>query len=246
MEEVKKLLLQEWNLADQYRGVEHWENFNQLYEAREKRLELMASQVVFIQGCGSMGSGVILDNKGNIATNAHVISTGRGLCKQLLVRTVWGYQGQARFVVGEYEQDIAIIRVVPDDKFVGAEIAPQVFLGQDVYAIGHPLGKRNTVTRGIISYPERRVEGRPYVQTDTSINPGNSGGGLFDELGRLVGLPTWKEVWADNRRRVPVANIGFAVPGYVVAEYYKRALQRTVELICAGDPHAPMKPVIIS
>jgi serine protease Do len=156
-----------------------------------------------------------------------------------------GWQGSANLVVGEFEQDIAIIKVEGGSGFSGVEIAPEIFLGQDVFAIGHPLGRNHTVTRGVISYPRRTVNQRPYVQTDTSINPGNSGGGLFDELGRLVGLPTFKEVWADRNKTIPVVNIGFAVPGDVVQDFYQRALQRNLALGCSGDPRSARKAVVI-
>lgn len=222
------------------------DSFTSVYRLRQQRLAAMAQRVVTIDACGSMGSGVILDERGNIATNAHVISTSRGLCGQMLVDTVWGARFEAEFVSGEYEQDVAIIRVQPDKMFQYTEIAPEVFVGQDVYAIGHPLGNSHTVTRGIISYVERAVNSRPYVQTDCAINPGNSGGGLFDELGRLVGLPTFKELWADDARTIPVANIGFAVPGAVVEKYYRRVLRSGEVLACQGDPAAPRQPYIIA
>ena len=243
MEECKRLYMEEMDLAG-VRDAKDPNTLAQLYGKRQQRLEIMAARVVTIEACGGMGSGVMLDSGGYIATNAHVISTNNGLCNSIKVISADGWQGDARLVVGEYEQDIAIIKVTAGPGFSGVEIAPG-YLGQDVFAVGHPLGRRHTVTRGVISYQRRIVNQRPYVQTDTSINPGNSGGGLFDELGRLVGLPTFKEVWADNNRRIPVVNIGFAVPGDVVQEYYQRALQRNLALGCNGDPRSTRKAVII-
>lgn len=222
------------------------DSFTSVYRLRQQRLAAMAQRVVTIDACGSMGSGVILDQRGHIATNAHVISTSRGLCGQLLVSTAWGARVTGEFVSGEYEQDVAIIRVQPDEMFQSTDIAPAVFVGQDVYAIGHPLGNSHTVTRGIVSYVNRAVNGRPYIQTDCAINPGNSGGGLFDELGRLVGLPTFKELWADDARAIPVANIGFAVPGAVVGQYHSQVMGGEVLLACQGNPAAPRQPYIIA
>lgn len=219
-------------------------DLTEIYGKRQERLEAMAARVVTIHACGGMGSGVMLDSDGYIATNAHVISSSNGVCREIVV-TARGWQAVGRLVVGEYEQDLAIIRV-EDAETSGVEIAPEIFLGQDVFAVGHPLGQQHTVTRGIISYPRRIVNQRPYIQTDASINPGNSGGGLFDELGRLVGLPTFKEVWADRNMTIPVANIGFAVPGDVVQDYYLRVRRRGVNLRCSGDPHSARQAVIIA
>lgn len=245
MEECRRLFKEELELAGM-RDADNPDSLSRLYARRQQRLEAMAKRVVAIQACGGMGSGVMLDSQGHIVTNAHVISTNNGVCGRINVVTSNGWQGQARMINGEFEQDIAIIKVEANDDFEGVEIAPEIFLSQDVFAVGHPLGKRHTVTRGVISYLRRIVNRRPYIQTDTSINPGNSGGGLFDELGRLVGLPTFKEVWADNNRNVPVVNIGFAVPGDVVQEFYQRALQRSFSQSCHGDPRAARSAVILS
>jgi len=227
------------------RDAENSQALDQVYSKRQERLEAMAARVVTIEACGSLGSGVMLDSYGHIATNAHVISTNSGVCNKITVITAQGWRGTARVVTGEYEQDIAIIMVEAPQGFRGVEIAPQIYLGQDVFAVGHPLGRRHTVTRGIISYQRRTVENRPYVQTDASINPGNSGGGLFDELGRLVGLPTFKEVWADSNRTIPVVNIGFAVPGDVVQEYYSQAFRRDLSLSCTGNPESARKAFVL-
>ncbi|MGI6365001.1 MAG: S1C family serine protease [Bacillota bacterium] len=227
------------------RDAETPQDLSQVYSLRQQRLEAMAARVVTIQACGSLGSGVILDSYGHIATNAHVVSNTSGICNRIVVSTAQGWQGTAQVVAGEYEQDIAIIRVENPQGFSGVVIAPQIYLGQDVFAVGHPLGISHTVTRGVISYPRRMVDKRPYVQTDASINPGNSGGGLFDELGRLVGLPTFKEVWADKNRTIPVANIGFAVPGDVVQAFYSQAFRRDLAMSCSGDPEAAHKAIIL-
>jgi len=245
MEECKLLYREEMELAEM-RDASNSDALAQLYGKRQQRLEVMAARVVTIQACGSLGSGVMLDSHGYIATNAHVVSSSNGVCNRINVITADGWQGSAQMLVGEYEQDIAIIKVQTGPGFRGVEIAPEIFLGQDVFAVGHPLGIRHTVTRGIISYPRRMVSQRPYLQTDASINPGNSGGGLFDEIGRLVGLPTFKEVWADKSMKIPVVNIGFAVPGEVVQEFYQRALKRNLSFRCSGDPNSARAAVIIS
>jgi len=244
MEECKRLYQEERQLAEM-RDAASPDALAEIYSRRQQRLESMANRVVTIEACGSMGSGVMLDSAGHIATNAHVISNG-GVCSQIYVTTAAGWTGTAQVMAGEYEQDLAIIKVESAQGFWGVDLAPNIYLGQDVYAVGHPLGRQHTVTAGIISYPRRVVNNRPYVQTDASINPGNSGGGLFDEIGRLVGLPTFKEVWADNNRTIPVANIGFAVPGDVVAQFYRQATQRNVAHQCSGNPQAIKETIYIN
>lgn len=244
MEVCRALFREEQALTD-LRDADNSQTLMEIYSKRQQRLEAMAARVVTINACGGMGSGVMLDSQGHIATNAHVISSSNGVCSKITVITAQGRQSSAQLIVGEYEQDVAIIKVDGEPGFWGVEIAPEVFLGQDVFAVGHPLGISHTVTQGIISYPRRIINQRPYIQTDASINPGNSGGGLFDELGRLAGLPTFKEVWADRNRTIPVTNIGFAVPGDVVRDFYQQAMQRGLSLRCSGDPRSARQPVII-
>ncbi|HPZ91097.1 MAG TPA: trypsin-like peptidase domain-containing protein [Bacillota bacterium] len=245
MEKCIRLYREEMALREM-RDAESAYDLSRVYSKRQERLELMASRVVTVEACGSLGSGVMLDTRGHIATNAHVVATSSGICPKIIVTTADGWQGTARVAAGEFEQDIVILRAEGARNFWGVEIAPRIYLGQDVFAVGHPLGRSHTVTRGIISYVRRIIGDRPYVQTDASINPGNSGGGLFDELGRLVGLPTFKEVWADRIRTIPVANIGFAVPGDVVQEFYTQALQQRRSVSCAGNPAAVTAPFILA
>ena len=120
------------------RDAETPQDLSQVYSLRQQRLEAMAARVVTIQACGSLGSGVILDSYGHIATNAHVVSNTSGICTRIVVSTAQGWQGTAQVVAGEYEHDIAIIRVENPQGFSGVVIAPQIYLGQDVYAVGHP------------------------------------------------------------------------------------------------------------
>jgi serine protease Do len=85
--------------------------------------------------------------------------------------------------------------------------------GDQVFAVGNPLGLERTVTQGIISNRSRSLQGQLYLQTDTAINPGNSGGPLFNGRGEVIGVTSrgFAAAYADN--------LGFAIPIYYVKEF---------------------------
>ena len=92
----------------------------------------------------------------------------------------------------------------------------QLRVGQEVLAIGNPLGITQTVTNGIVSALGRTVDTIPdAIQTDAPINPGNSGGALVDLRGKLIGIPTLAAI--DPQFKMPANGVGFAVPSNRVA-----------------------------
>ena len=156
------------------------------------------------------GSGVIIDAAGLILTNSHVVF-GR---HAITVTLDDGNSVPGRLVGADPVFDLAVVRIPPPREGVhpaaklGSSEALQV--GQQVFAIGNPLGLAQTMTRGIISAINRLMPSVPYslieplIQTDAAINPGNSGGPLVNECGEVIGITT---------ARLPAAqNIGFAVP----------------------------------
>lgn len=162
-------------------------------------------QVVPVQG---MGSGVIIDPKGYIITNNHVIEGAEKIDATLTSSEV--LHGK---LVGQcISDDVAVIKV--DGKNLPtAELgnSDELRVGQTVFAIGNPFGLSGgpTVTKGVISAVKRSIRSERglienLVQTDASINPGNSGGPLVDVRGRVVAIST---------AIVPFAQgIGFAIP----------------------------------
>ncbi|MBS7288551.1 MAG: trypsin-like peptidase domain-containing protein [Candidatus Freyarchaeota archaeon] len=165
----------------------------------------MFYQVVPVRG---VGSGTIINSKGHILTNYHVV---RG-AKKISV-TLWNGEVFEGKVIGSCSlHDIAVVKVDVDGLPV-AELgdSDKLRVGQRVYAIGNPFGLAGgpTVTSGVISALNRTIEAEEVllenlVQTDAAINPGNSGGPLVDVLGRVVAI---------NTAIVPFAQgIGFAVP----------------------------------
>jgi len=162
-------------------------------------------QVVPVQG---MGSGVIIDPKGLIITNNHVIEGAEKINATLASGEVL----LGKLVGACVSDDVALVKV--DGKNLPtAELgdSDQLRVGQTVFAIGNPFGLAGgpTVTKGVISAVKRSIRSERglienLVQTDASINPGNSGGPLVDAHGRVVAI---------NTAIVPFAQgIGFAIP----------------------------------
>ena len=157
------------------------------------------------------GSGVVLDRRGIVVTNNHVVegttavsvAFNDGVHEEALAGTVIGTAP---------ERDLAVIRVEADD-LVPLELArsSSLRLGDAVFAVGFPLGLGGpTVTSGIVSGLDRTIEARNgeltgLLQTDAAINPGNSGGPLVDLAGRLVGINTAGVRLAESE------NVGFAI-----------------------------------
>jgi S1-C subfamily serine protease len=152
------------------------------------------------------GSGVIIDAKGHILTNEHVV---RG-ADEINVVLASGRRFRGRVVGADRETDVALVQVTGKDLPV-APLGDSTRLrpGQWAIAIGNPYGFQHTVTQGVISNTGRpvRVGDRAYkrlIQTDAAINPGNSGGPLVDGSGRVIGINTM--ILADAQ------GIGFAIP----------------------------------
>lgn len=161
-----------------------------------------------------VGSGLILDDQGHIATNAHVI-IGTESLKVILAD---GSERPAFLVGHDFPfTDVAVLQVGPGGL---ASVEPgnsdQLALGQTLVAIGNPLVEfQGSVTVGVVSGLRRSrifdaVRYDDLIQTDAAINSGNSGGALFDLAGRFVGMPT--AVLRQTRGGLPVEGIGFALP----------------------------------
>lgn len=162
-----------------------------------------------------VGSGVIIDQRGDIVTNDHVVSGGQRFSVVLFDGTTL----PAQLVGTDSPDDIAVIKVTPPAKIYSITLgdSSRLQVGNQVLAIGNPLGITQTVTGGIVSALGRTVdEGQGggtivgAVQTDAAINPGNSGGALVNLRGELVGIPT--VVAIDPEFRTPANGVGFAIP----------------------------------
>jgi serine protease Do len=160
----------------------------------------------------ALGSGVVIDSKGYLVTNAHVVEKAS---KIFVAFADQGREMEASLVGIDPATDLAVVQVKPDKKLPSLAFADHddLLLGETVIAIGNPLGLENSVTTGVVSAPRRKLadgEGGAglFIQTDALINPGNSGGPLLDINGQLIGINT-----AIARQ---AQGIGFAIPVRVV------------------------------
>jgi S1-C subfamily serine protease len=152
-----------------------------------------------------VGSGVIIDRDGQVLTNAHVVDGAASLSVTLDSKE----KVPARVVGLDPVLDLALLRVETSAALTTARLGDSSTLkvGEEVVAIGNPIGLDQTMTRGIVSALNRLLPGisdQPMIQTDAPINPGNSGGPLFDRCGNVVGINTFISEDAQS--------IGFAVP----------------------------------
>jgi S1-C subfamily serine protease len=176
--------------------------------------EVLPSVVnVKVEGFGGQGegSGVVIDERGIILTNSHVVAGSTDVS----VIFANGEEMEGRVLGADPDRDLAVVQV--DERGLDAiEIgnSAELRLGDEVMAIGFPLGLGGpTVTKGIVSGDDRTIEADSgfagieclvgLLQTDAAINPGNSGGALVDRAGRLVGINTAAAGQAEN--------IGFAI-----------------------------------
>ena len=180
--------------------------------------------VVLIRTASGLGSGVILDNKGHIVTNAHVTGTA----SRFEVQLAGDPAPRSARLVGTYgPDDLAVIRADDARGLTPARFADssQVKVGDVVLAVGNPLGLTSSVTEGIVSATGRAVTepATPQspgatlpgaIQTSAPINPGNSGGALVNLSGQVIGIPTLAA--ASPASGAPAPGIGFAIPSNVV------------------------------
>ena len=169
----------------------------------------------------SLGSGVIVDPSGLIATNTHVIKGA----KEITVATSDGREYPAEMLLTDDKSDLAILRL--KDKAVVLPPLPlgdsdALHVGDLVLAIGNPVGVGQTVTSGIVSALARTGMGQTdfgyFIQTDAAINPGNSGGALVDMRGRVIGINSM--IFSKDGGSL---GIGFAIPVNMVKTVLRTA-----------------------
>ncbi|MDL9945816.1 trypsin-like peptidase domain-containing protein [Gordonia sp. ABSL11-1] len=170
------------------------------------------------------GSGVVLSADGVIMTNNHVVSeAGSARASQVLVIFSDGTRAPARLLGADPVSDIAVIKVEKTGlKPMNVGTSKNLAVGQDVIAIGAPLGLEGTVTTGIISALNRPVSTSresgttsviDAIQTDAAINPGNSGGALVNARGALIGVNTAiATLGASAEQQGGSIGLGFAIP----------------------------------
>ena len=180
----------------------------------------------------SLGSGVIVDEKGYILTNYHVTApiperngSARRLADRIDVQLQNGSTYEAKIVGVDPESDLAVLKIDAKKPLPYAKIGDSAALqvGDWVIAVGSPFGFQQTVTAGIVSATKRVVPGTQsfgdYIQTDAAINPGNSGGPLVNLKGEVIGINSFI-----TTRTGQFAGIGFAIPSVVFLNSYNQLI----------------------
>ena len=192
-----------------------------LERATTQAASVAGPSVVKIESASGLGSGVIIDTRGYIVTNYHVLGGARGEVTpegRYTVTLANGTSYRATIAGTDAPDDLAVLKInAPQLRPLPLANSEALKVGQFVLAVGNPLGYSQTVTFGIVSTLRRTVaENGPamfipdMIQTSAPINPGNSGGALVDLQGRLVGIPTLAAT--DPRLGTAAQGIGFAIP----------------------------------
>ena len=171
----------------------------------------------------SLGSGVIVDKRGYILTNNHVIEQATKIQVQLNGDTT---RYTAKVVGTDEDTDLAVIKIDASKELPTAKLGNSdgVQVGDWVLAIGSPFGLQATVTAGIISAKDRGGIGQQFqrfLQTDAAINPGNSGGPLVDLSGQVIGINT--AIITGSRG---YEGVGFALPSTTAIRVYDQIIKQ--------------------
>ncbi|AKK05337.1 trypsin-like serine protease with C-terminal PDZ domain [Corynebacterium mustelae] len=207
-------------------------------------LPTVVSIQVLTRSESSEGSGSIISPDGYVLTNNHVVESAGQETAEITVTMNDGSTHSARFIAGDVNTDVAVIKIegVADLPTISLGDSDGLAVGQQVVAIGSPLGLSSTVTSGIVSALNRPVRAGggssgetsliDAIQTDAAINPGNSGGPLVDMSGALIGI---NSVIASNSVTPDSAGsigLGFAIP----ANFARRVAQQLIERGQATQP----------
>jgi len=178
----------------------------------EKCVDAVSEAVVKISSPGGTGSGFFINEDGYLITNYHVIERETQIEVTMFRKVRDGFEKKT-FKKVKIEAinpfvDLALLKL----EDIGGTKAPFVYLGdvdrinagEEVFAIGNPMGLERTVTNGVISTKNRAFEGLIYIQTNADINPGNSGGPLFNLAGEVIGVT--------NMGYIFLGGLGFAIP----------------------------------
>lgn len=183
--------------------------------------ERYGEAVIKISTPSAIGSGFIIDPRGYAITNAHVVQgenriratvfeQGENEMRRLLIEDV-------RIVAVNNHLDLALIQLEHPDGEAFARVYVQgeetLAAGQEVFAIGAPLGLERTLSTGVVATTQRSFEGMSYIQTTAQINPGNSGGPLFNTKGEVIGVANMKIPFGEG--------LGFAIPARYVRDFIR-------------------------
>ncbi len=172
----------------------------------------------------SLGSGVLVDPKGYIVTNRHVVEKADRI-RVKLQDDPPGVLHDAKVIGTDQETDLAVIKINVDRALPTAKLGNSdgMDVGDWVLAVGSPFGLQETVTAGIVSAKGRNIvpnrQFQSFIQTDAAINPGNSGGPLVNMAGEVIGINT--AILTDTNG---YAGVGFALPSNTVVQVYNQLI----------------------
>ncbi|PYV88784.1 MAG: peptidase S1 [Acidobacteria bacterium] len=172
----------------------------------------------------SLGSGVIVDSKGYILTNRHVVEKADRI-RVKLQDDAPGTLHDAKVIGTDQETDLAVIKIDSSKGLPTAKLgnSDSMQVGDWVLAIGSPFGLQETVTAGIVSAKGRNIvpnrQFQSFIQTDAAINPGNSGGPLVNMNGEVIGINT--AILTDTNA---YAGVGFALPSNTIVQVYNQLI----------------------
>lgn len=174
--------------------------------------------VVMVKTPSGLGSGFIISPEGHLITNYHVVAN------ETRIKVTVYRRSKNRFEPKHYKKvkivalnpfsDLALLKIQEASKpfkYVHLGQMDRVKVGEQVYAIGNPLGLTRTVSQGIVSTKNRNFQGQLYIQTTTDVNPGNSGGPLFNLKGEVIGVTSMGYIY--------LSGLNFAIPVDVVKRF---------------------------
>ena len=198
-------------------------------EAAIAKVEPSVVEIIMTTAQGEqLGSGVIIDAQGDIVTNNHVVSGAQSITVVLSN----GSTEQGQLIGTSASNDLAVVRIAPYTHMVVVQPgdSSKLVVGQDVIAVGNPLGITGTATEGIVSALNRSIPESSGVtipnaiQTSAAVNPGNSGGALINLQGQLIGI-TFASA-ANTQTNTAADGINFAIPSNLVQTVVQQILQQ--------------------
>jgi len=191
---------------------------------------VVAIKVVTAEG-EDEGTGIVLNDKGLILTNDHVVKGAVSITVDASGSSK--ITRSAKLVGEEANEDLALIEVQPSGlglKPLALASSSAITVGDSVYAIGNPYGLEETLTKGIVSALDREIEAPDgakitgAIQTDAALNPGNSGGPLIDEEGEVVGVNSQiaSDASTADGSQPGSTGVGFAISTNTVAQAIKK------------------------
>jgi S1-C subfamily serine protease len=199
-----------------------------VYQVIQPSLVLIQTESATNSGEGGLGSGVVIDDKGDILTSLHVVADAA----TIKVTFADGTESPAQMIASQPENDIAVLSA----STLPAQLVPATLgnpkamsVGDEAYVVGHPLGLYGSMSAGVISgfdrsftMPNSKQRLKGLIQVDAAINPGNSGGPLLNRDGQVIGIvaglvnPTAQDVFIGIGFAVPITTAGGAagLPSY--------------------------------